>query len=64
MCAARSLLPRSLQINMRYDLLGAARCRSRFADVWKANYGDREVAVKVWAISTDSNLLMVTRVSR
>ena len=63
-CAARSLLPGSLQINVRYDLLGAPRCRGGFADVWKASYGDREVAVKVLRISTDSDFQMATRVSR
>jgi hypothetical protein len=64
MCAARSLLPRSLQIKVCYDLPDVPHYRGGSADTWKASYGDREVAVKVLRISTDSDLQKATHVSR
>jgi hypothetical protein len=64
MCAGHSLLPRSLQIEVHYDRSGVAHCGGGFADVWKGNCGDRQVAVKVLRIYGDSNLRKITRVSR
>jgi hypothetical protein len=64
MCTARSLLPRSLKIEVSYDLPDVPHYRGGSADTWKANYGDREVAVKVLRISTDSDLQKAARVSR
>jgi hypothetical protein len=64
LCAAHSLLPRSLQIEARYDLSDVPHCHGGFADVWKGNYGDREVAVKVLRIYANSDLQKITRVSR
>ena len=64
MCAARSLVPKSLQIEVSYDLSATALCRGGFADVWKADCGDRQVAVKVLRVCADSDLQDITRVSR
>jgi hypothetical protein len=64
MCSARFLLPKSLQIEVHYDLSGVAYCRGGFADVWKGSCGDREVAVKVLRVYANNDLRKVTRVSR
>jgi hypothetical protein len=64
MCASRSLVPRSPQIEVSYDLSDVAYGHGGFADVWKGKYGDREVAVKVLRMYANSNLQEVTRVSR
>ena len=63
MCADHSRLPRSLQIEVHYDKSRVAHCGGGFADVWKGNHGDREVAVKVLRIYANSDLQKVTRVS-
>ena len=63
MCAVHSLLPRSLQIKVCYNPSGAAHCRGGFADVWKGNCGDRQVAVKVLRIYVNNDLQKITHVS-
>ena len=59
-CAIHSLLPGSLQINVRYDPSGAPHCSGGFADVWKGEYGDQQVAVKVLRVYVGSNLQKIT----
>ena len=63
-CAVRSLLPRSLQIEVCYNPSGVALGRGGFSDVWKGKCGDREVAVKVLRIDINSDMQKITRVSR
>jgi hypothetical protein len=62
-CAGRSLLPKSLQIEVCYNPLDVPHCRGGFADVWKGTYGDRQAAVKVLRIDVNSDLQKITRVS-
>ena len=62
-CASHSLLPRSLQIEVCYDLLSLAHFRGGFADVWKGNHRGRVVAAKVLRICASDDLQMITRVS-
>jgi hypothetical protein len=40
------------------------RCSGKFADVWKGQYQDREVAVKVLRVHSDSNLKHMGEVGR
>ena len=63
MCARHSLLPRSLQIKACYDPTEIPHSRGGFADVWKGEYGDQAVAIKVLGISTTSDLKKISRVS-
>ena len=46
-CRRHALLPRVLQIPVRYDRTRDALFRGGFADVWKGEHDGREVAVKV-----------------
>ena len=63
MCAASGVLPKSLQIDVRYDPTSVPRCRGGFADVWKSEYRGREVAIKVLRIYSDTDLPKMTHVS-
>jgi len=64
MCAARALLPRSLQTEIRYDPSRVAHYRGGFADVWKGECHGLEVAVKVLRVYVNSDLQKMTHVSR
>ena len=64
MCARHSLLPRSLQIEPRYDPASMPYYRGGSADVWKSEHRGSEVAVKVFKTHTNNDLETVTRVSR
>ena len=57
------MLPRSLQIELCYNLAGIPHCRGGFADVWKGEYHGLEVAAKVLRIYATSDLQKITRVS-
>ncbi|KAF9642512.1 kinase-like protein [Thelephora ganbajun] len=45
-CDHRALLPKSLHIPLRYDLLRPPSYTGGFAEVWKGEYNGREVAIK------------------
>ena len=64
MCAHHYLLPRSLQIELCYNPADVPHSRGGFTDVWKGEYGDKEVAIKVLGTSTMSDLKKIARVSR
>ena len=58
------MLPRSLRIESCYKTTGVAQFRGGFADVWKGEYRDQEVAVKQLRIYANSDLQKITRVGR
>ena len=64
MCDQHALLPRALKIPVRYDHTRDALFRGGFADVWKGEYGGREVAVKVLRTYSNSDFQKITGVGR
>lgn len=64
MCAHHSLLPRSLQIELSYNPADVPHARGGSADVWKGQYHDLEVGVKVLKTYATSDLQKITHVSR
>jgi len=62
-CGRQVLLPRSLQIPFCYDRSGVAWDRGRHADVWKGEYRECPVAVKVMRPCWTGNLHKIIRVS-
>ena len=63
-CARHSLVPKSLDIELSYDPVGAPRSRGGFADLWKGECRGREVGVKVLRTCAKSDLKEITHVSR
>ena len=61
-CGHYALLPRSVQISLRYNRTDAPRYHGGFAEVWKAEHEGRDVAVKVLKVYVTSDLVKVTRV--
>ena len=62
-CALHSLLPRSLQIELCYNPMTTPHSHGGFADVWKGQYRDLEVGVKVLRMYGKSDLKRITHVS-
>jgi hypothetical protein len=58
-CGHHALLPRSLKILVRYDRTSTALYRGGFADVWKGQHFNRDVAVKVIRTYSDDDLQRV-----
>ena len=54
-CGHQGLLPRSVQIPLCFNQLGAPLYRGGYADVWKSQYDGRDVAVKVLRIYSTSD---------
>ena len=63
MCANHAMLPRSLQIGLCHNPADPAHSRGGFADVWKGEHHGLEVAAKVLRVYSNSDLLVITRVS-
>ena len=61
-CGQHALLPRSVQISLRYNRINAPRYNGGFAEVWKTEHGGRNVAVKVLKVYATSDLVRITRV--
>ena len=61
-CSRQSLLPRSVQIPLCYDRMGAPLYRGGYADVWGGKFEGRKVAVKVLTVYATSNLDKITKV--
>ena len=62
-CGRHALLPTTLRIPISYERTGEASYRGGFADVWKGEYRDQEVAVKVIRIYSNTDLQKVAGVS-
>jgi hypothetical protein len=62
-CGRHALLPRTLKIQVRYNQTGTALYRGGFADVWKGEHCDRDVAVKVIRTYSDDELQKIIGVS-
>ena len=62
-CGHQSLLPKSLAVPICYDPTETPQCHGGFADVWKGEYGGKEVAAKALRISLKSDLDRIRRVS-
>ena len=56
MCGCHSLIPRALKVPVYYDRMGVALYRGGFADVWKGEHCNQDVAVKVLRTSSTSDL--------
>ena len=63
-CGRWSLLPSSLQIQVRYNPSSIPQYRGGFADVWKGDYQGRSVAAKVVRVYSTSDFDKITRVRR
>ena len=61
-CSNHALLPRSVQISLRYNRTDAPRYRGGFGEVWKVEHEGRDVAVKVLKVYVTSDLIKITRV--
>ena len=61
-CGNHALLPRSVQISLRYNRADAPRYQGGFGEVWKAEHEGRDVAVKVLKVYMTSDLVKITRV--
>jgi len=59
MCGSHALPPESLKIPVSFERTGDGLYRGGFADMWKGEHCDRDVAVKVRRICSDSNLQRV-----
>ena len=62
LCGCLALLPRPLQIPVRYDRWSTPQCRGGFADVWKGQYQGRPIAIKVTRAYQKSDLDKIRRV--
>lgn len=62
MCSRNALLPRALEIHVRYDRTSVAMYRGGFADVWKGEHRGQDVAVKVLRTYLNSDLQKITGV--
>ena len=62
MCGSQGLLPRSLQIILRYDRSDVPSYRGGYADVWKGRYQGCYVAVKVLRVYSTSDFDKIKRV--
>jgi len=63
MCCCHALLPTTLKAPVSFERTGDPLYRGGFADVWKGKYRDRDVAIKVIRIYSDSELQRVIGVS-
>lgn len=63
-CGCLALLPRPLQILVHYDRWSTPLYNGGCADVWKGEYKDRPVAVKVMRVYLTSDLDKIRRVRR
>ena len=63
-CGRQALLPRSMQIPLRYDRLDNPPYRGGYADVWKGEHGGLQVAVKVPRVYQTDNMDKIRGVSR
>ncbi|KAF9646800.1 kinase-like protein [Thelephora ganbajun] len=61
-CGRQALLPRSLQIPLRYSRLDNPLYQGGCADVWKGEHQGRRVAVKVLRVYAISNFDEITKV--
>ena len=61
-CGRKALIPRSLKIEVDYDRMECPLHHGSFADVWKGQYGDREVAVRVMGVYSTSDWGEIRRV--
>ena len=61
-CGSQGLLPRSLQIQLRYDRSDIPLYRGGYADVWKGGHQGCHVAVKVLRIYSTSDFDKITKV--
>ncbi|KAF9784389.1 kinase-like domain-containing protein [Thelephora terrestris] len=60
-CGRLGLLPRSVRIQIQYDTSEVPRYRSGSADVWKGQYQDHHIAVKVLRVCTSDDFEKITR---
>ena len=58
-CGFHERLPTTMRIAVRYDRTADALFRGGCGDVWKGEYRDQEVAVKVIRVYSDSDLQKV-----
>ena len=61
-CYREAILPKSVRIPLCYDRSDDPQFRGGFADVWRANYEGKEVAVKVLRVYTTSDFYKITKV--
>jgi len=62
-CGYHALLPRALEIPVCYDRTGSALYWGGYADVWKGQHCDRDVAVKVLRTYSNSDFQKIVGVS-
>ena len=62
MCSHHVLIPRSIQIPLRYNRTEDPRYEGGFAQVWKGEHEGNEVAVKVLKVFVKSDLAKIKRV--
>ena len=63
-CRDRALIPRAMNVSVRYDPAKPPLYRGGFGDVWKGEYCGREVAIKVIKTYSNTELQKVRGVSR
>ena len=61
-CGHYALIPKSIQIPLRYNRTRAPRYQGGFAEVWKGEHEGIEVAVKVLKVFMTSDLTKITKV--
>ena len=61
-CGRLGLLPRSVRIQVPYDRSNDPLYTGGYADVWKGQYQDSHVAVKVLRVCANNNFEKITRV--
>lgn len=59
-CGRQALIPRSVQIQLCCDRSGTPLYQGGYADVWKAEYGGREIALKVLRVFSVSDVEKIT----
>ena len=62
-CGRHALLPKTMEVPVCYDPTGDALYSGGYADVWKGQYRDRDVAVKVIRTFSNSDFGKVIGVS-
>jgi len=55
-CGCHSILPKTMHIPVCYNRMTFPLFKGGFGDVWKGGYSNREVAVKVLRVHSDSDL--------
>ncbi|KAF9784386.1 kinase-like domain-containing protein [Thelephora terrestris] len=60
-CGRSGLLPRSVKIQLHYDRSDDPLYQGGYADVWKGQYQDCHVAVKVLRVCASNNFEKITR---